>query len=160
MPIPLLDLQKQYTAIKSEIDAAIAGVVDSCRFIGGDEVTGFEEEMVSYLGVEHAVSLNSGTDALYLAIRALGIGPGDEVITTPFTFISTAEIIAQAGATPVFVDIDPRTYCMDPAQLEGAVTEKTKAILPVHLFGQAAERFDSLVLGIRTLGAKHILGPG
>lgn len=139
MPIPLLDLKTQYAAIKPEIDAAIAEVVESCRFIGGDHVTGFEEEMSAYLGIAHAVSLNSGTDALYLAIRALDIGPGDDVITTPFTFISTAEIIAQAGATPVFVDIDERTYCMDPAQLEGAVTERTKAILPVHLFGQAAD---------------------
>ena len=139
MAIPLLDLKAQYASIKPEIDAVIAEVVESCRFIGGDQVTGFEEDVAAYLGVQHAVSLNSGTDALYLAVRALGIGPGDEVITTPFTFIATAEIIAQTGATPVFVDIDDRTYCIDPAQIERAVTERTKAILPVHLFGQAAD---------------------
>jgi len=137
--IPIYDPKPEIAAMRSEIDAAIKRVIDSGRFILGPEVSAFEEEVAEYLGVKHAVGLNSGTDALVIGLRALGVGPGDEVITTPFTFFATAEAISLVGATPVFVDIDPRTFNIDPALIPAAITERTKAIVPVHLYGQAAD---------------------
>lgn len=139
MKIPILDLTAQYKSIKSEIDTAIARVVDSQHFILGPEVGAFESEVAAYCGTKYAIGVASGTDALILSLKALGIGPGDEVITTPFTFFATAESISLVGAKPVFVDIDPKTYCINPELIEDAITKKTKAIIPVHLFGQCAD---------------------
>jgi dTDP-4-amino-4,6-dideoxygalactose transaminase len=135
MEIPLVDLHAQYRSIKEEIDKAIAGTIASSQFILGPEVKAFEAEMAAYIGVKHAVGVASGTDALHLAMLALGIGPGDEVITTPFTFIATVDMMMHAGARPVFVDIDPETFNLDPSLVEAKITRKTKAILPVHLYG-------------------------
>lgn len=147
-----LDLKKQYQAIKPEIDKAVFAVLDSGRFIGGEEVEKFEEEVAQYCGANFAVSVNSGTDALFFSLKALGIGPGDEVITTPFTFIATGEVIANLGAKPVFVDIDLATFNIDATRIEEKITTKTKAILPVHLFGQAANMSK-----IMTVAQKHNL---
>lgn len=137
--IPPLDLAKQYTFIADEVNKAVLEVLASGRYIGGSTVEHFEQEFAKYIGVSHCVSCNSGTDALYLALCALEIGQGDEVITTPFTFIATSETITHTGATPVFVDIDPHTLNLDISQLEKAITPRTKAILPVHLFGQPVD---------------------
>lgn len=134
-----LDLHAQYTTIQRDIDRAIRRVFQSCAFIGGEEVEQFEQDMRTYCKVRHAISLNSGTDALFLALKALGIGKGDEVITTPFTFIATAGTIAQTGATPVFADIDPATFNIDSKEIEKKITPRTKAIMPVHLFGRMAD---------------------
>jgi dTDP-4-amino-4,6-dideoxygalactose transaminase len=139
MQIPMVDLKGQLQAIRKEIDAELAKSLDETRFILGPNVQALEEEFAAYCGTRFAVGVASGTDALHLAIRAAGIGPGDEVITSPFTFIATAEAIAYVGAIPVFVDVDPRTYNIDVSKIEAAITPKTKAILPVHLFGQPAE---------------------
>ncbi len=135
--IPMVDLRVQYQALKQEIDSSISEVLQNTRFILGDNVRALESEIADYLNCRHAVSCASGTDALHLALVALDIGPGDEVITTPFTFIATAEAIAYVGATPVFVDIDHVSFNIDVDDIEGAITEKTKAILPVHIFGQS-----------------------
>jgi len=137
--VPPLDLAKQYTLIGEEVNAAVLKVLASGRYIGGPIVEQFEQAFAQYIGVEHCVGCNSGTDALYLALRALNIGLGDEVITSPFTFVATAEMITAVGATPVFVDIDPTTFNLDVNQLEGAITPKTRAILPVHLFGHPVD---------------------
>lgn len=137
--IPPIDLAQQYKTIEEEINAAVLNVLASGRYIGGNTVESFEQKFAAYIGVSHAVSCNSGSDALYLALRALGIGAGDEVITTPFTFIATAEAISAVGATPVFVDIDAQTFNLDINQVSSAITGKTKAILPVHLFGQPVD---------------------
>jgi dTDP-4-amino-4,6-dideoxygalactose transaminase len=137
--IPLVDLKAQYLSIKDEIDAAIQRVVDSAGFIMGPDVRAFEGEFARFCGVRYAVGVDSGTAALHLAFLSCDIGPGDEVITTPHTFIATIGMLGRVGARPVFVDIDPRTYNMDPAKIEAAITERTKAILPVHLYGQPAE---------------------
>jgi dTDP-4-amino-4,6-dideoxygalactose transaminase len=137
--IPLVDLKAQYASIKTEVNAAIQGVLDSCQFALGPEVARFEEEFAAYSGAGLGVGVNSGTSALHLALLAADIGPGDEVITVPFTFVATAAAIRYTGATPVFVDIDPRTFTMDPAGLEAAITRRTKAIMPVHLYGQMAD---------------------
>ena len=137
--IPLVDLKAQYASIKDEIDAAIANIIDNTRFIGGPELTAFEEAFAAYQGTAHCVGCASGTAAIFLALRALGIQPGDEIITTPHTFIATVEPIEEIGAVPVFVDIDPHTYNIDPAQIEAAITERTRAIMPVHLYGQLAQ---------------------
>lgn len=137
--IPMVDLQTQYRQLKSEIDDGIGKALADCRFILGPNVQAFEEEIADYLGIKHAVSCASGTDALHLALLAAGIGAGDEVITSAFTFIATAEAIKYVGAVPVFVDIDPKTFNIDPAEVSKAITDKTKAILPVHLFGQPAD---------------------
>jgi len=135
----MVDLKAQYDSIKGEIDSAIRRVVESGQFILGPETKALEEEITAYLGVKYAVGVASGTDALHLALLTCGIKPGDEVITTPFTFIATAEAITNCGATPVFVDIDPKTCNIDPAKIEPGITEKTRAILPVHLYGQPAD---------------------
>lgn len=137
--IPLVDLKAQYLGLKPEIDAAIARVIDSTQFILGSEVAGFEEEFAAFCTARHCVAVNSGTSALHLALLALGIGPGDEVITTPHTFVATVAAILYTGARPVFVDIDPRSHTMDPAGIAAAVTERTRAVLPVHLYGQPAD---------------------
>jgi dTDP-4-amino-4,6-dideoxygalactose transaminase len=137
--IPILDLKAQYESIKDEINTAIAEVLESTQFILGPVVRDLEQRVAAYCGCKYGVGVASGTDALRLTLTALGIGPGDEVITTPFTFIATANTISHCGARPVFVDIDPRTYNIDPTTIEAAITERTKAILPVHLYGQPAD---------------------
>ena len=134
--IPPIDLTRQYNSIGKEVSAAVQDVLTSGRYIGGPLVESFEQQFADYLGAIECVACNSGTDALYLALRALEIGPGDEVITTPFTFIATAEVITAVGATPVFIDIDAQTFNLDVNQIAAAITDKTKAIMPVHLFGQ------------------------
>ena len=143
MKIPFLDLKAQYQTIKTEIDAAIQRVVDSGHFILGENVRALEREVADYYGCPYAVGVASGTDAIHLSLRALGIGPGDEVITTPFTFIGTAEAIIYTGARPVFVDIDSQTFNIDPNRIEEYLKKKPsarpKAILPVHLYGQPAD---------------------
>src|SRR5512140_1987143 len=131
--IPMVDLKIQYLKIKDEIDGGILEALEKTQFILGPNVAAFETEAAAYLGVQHAVGVASGTDALHLALAAAGIGAGDEVITTPFTFIATAEAIRYVGATPVFVDIDPRGFNIDPVRIEAAITPKSRAILPVHL---------------------------
>ena len=139
MGIPLVDLKAQYKVIKPEIETALRRVIESTAFILGPEVAAFEEEFAAFCEARHAVGISSGTDALHLALRACGVKPGDEVITTPFTFIATTEAISMCGARPVFVDIDGRTYNIDPTQIEAHITPRTKAILPVHLYGQPAD---------------------
>ena len=139
MNIQMVDLVTQYKKIKPEIDEAIHRVLDSGHYILGKEVGEFEAAAAKYLGTRHAIGCASGTDALQVALMALGVGPGDEVITTPFTFVATAETIALLGAKPVYVDIDPKTFNLDPAAVEKAISAKTKAIIPVHLYGHAAD---------------------
>lgn len=139
MKVPFLDLQAHHASRRGELADAINQVVDAAAFAGGPFVSGFEADFAGYCETRHAVGVGSGTDALWLALLALGIGPGDEVITVPMTFIATAEAISRTGARPVFVDIEDLTYTMDPAGLERAVTPRTKAIIPVHLFGQMAD---------------------
>ena len=139
MKVNFLDLKVQYEAIKDEIAEALQAVLDKTAFAGGPFVAKFEEEFAAYSQTEHAVGVGSGTEALWVALLAGGVGPGDEVITVPNTFIATAEAISFAGATPVFVDVDETTHNMDPNLLEAAITSKTKAVIPVHLFGQPAD---------------------
>ncbi|XGV99208.1 MAG: DegT/DnrJ/EryC1/StrS family aminotransferase [Leptolyngbya sp. BL-A-14] len=134
--IPPFDLSEQYKIIGDEVNAAVLAVLASGRYIGGSIVESFEHQFANYIGTAECIACNSGTDALFLALRALNIQPGDEVITTPFTFIATAEVISAVGATPVFVDIEADTFNLDLAQVEAAITDRTKVILPVHLFGQ------------------------
>ncbi|WP_376690069.1 DegT/DnrJ/EryC1/StrS family aminotransferase [Wenzhouxiangella sp. EGI_FJ10409] len=138
-PVPMVDLRAQHERLQPGLGEAMATVMADTRYILGPNVQALESELADYLGVADAVSCASGTDALHLALRAAGIGPGDEVITTPFTFIATAEAICYCGAEPVFVDIDPRSFNIDPERVAAAVTERTRAILPVHLFGQPAD---------------------
>lgn len=147
--IPFLDLQAQHECIRAEIVDAIAGVIDSCRFALGPEVTAFEEEYAAYCGSAYGVAVNSGTSALHLALLAAGVGPGDEVITVPMTFVATVEAIRFSGAQPVFVDIDPYTFTMDPVQIEAAVSARTRAIIPVHLYGQPADMDPILAVAKR-----------
>lgn len=146
----LIDLQAQYQRIQSEVEAGIHAVLEHGRYVNGPEIETLEARLAAYAGVDHCVALASGTDALLVAMMALDIGPGDEVITTPFTFIATGEMIGLLGATPVFVDIDPATYNIDAAQIEAAITERTRAILPVSLFGQMADMH-----AINAIGARH-----
>jgi dTDP-4-amino-4,6-dideoxygalactose transaminase len=139
MKLQMVDVLGQYQHIKADVDAAIHRVLDSGQFIQGKEVGEFERQIAGYLGIAECVACASGTDALQIALMTLGIGRGDEVITTPFTFVATAEVIGLLGAIPVYVDIDPRTYNIDPALIERAITPRTKAIIPVHLYGLPAE---------------------
>lgn len=137
--IPYLDLKAQYRSIKPEIDAALERVLDSCQFVLGPEVAAFEQDFAKYCGTSECIALNSGTSALHLALLAAGVGRGDEVVTVPFTFVASVAAVEYAGAKPVLVDIDPRSFTMDPAAIEGAITSRTKAILPVHLYGQPVD---------------------
>ncbi|MBS1655279.1 MAG: aminotransferase class I/II-fold pyridoxal phosphate-dependent enzyme, partial [Bacteroidetes bacterium] len=137
-PIQMVDTKNQYLKIKSEVDAAVIQVMESSGFINGKAVHDFSSNLSSYLGVKHTIPCANGTDALQIAMMALDLKPGDEVITPSFTYIATTEVIALLRLTPVFVEVDPKTFCMDPAALEKAITPKTKAIVPVHLYGQAA----------------------
>ena len=137
--IPFVDLKAQYTSIKDEVNAAIQGVLDSCQFTLGSEVVEFEKEFAAYSDAKIGVGVNTGTSALHLALLAAGVGRGHEVITVPFTFVATVSAIDYTGATPVFIDIDPKTFTMDAAALEDAITDKTKAIIPVSLYGQTAD---------------------
>jgi dTDP-4-amino-4,6-dideoxygalactose transaminase len=137
--VPYLDLKAQYQSIKLEIDAAISRVLESGQFVLGAEVAGFERDFAAYCGTPECVALNSGTSALHLALLAAGIGPGDEVITVPFTFVASVAAVLYAGARPVLIDIEPRSFTMNPAAIEAAITQRTKAILPVHLYGQPAD---------------------
>ncbi len=139
MQVPLLDLRAQYADIQPDVDQAVHRVLDSCRFIGGPEVAGLEEEIARYSRCAHAVGCASGTDALLLSLRALDVGPGDEVVTSAFSFFASAGTIANVGARPVFVDVDPRTFNLDPHRLEAAITPLTKAVIAVHLFGQCCD---------------------
>jgi len=139
MQVPLLDLKAQYAEIKVDVDAAVKSVMESCHFIGGPEVKALEEEVARYSQTAHAVACASGTDALLLAMWALGIGPGDEVVTSAYSFFASAGTIANNGATPVFVDVDPRTYNIDPHRLEAAITPRTKAVVAVSLYGQCCD---------------------
>lgn len=137
--VPFVDLKAQYASIKGEVDTAIGRVLESCQFTLGPEVGAFETEFSAYCGATQGIAVNSGTSALHLALLAAGVGPGDEVITVPFTFVATVSAICYTGATPVFVDIDPQSLTMDPTQIAAAITDRTKAILPVHLYGQTAD---------------------
>lgn len=139
MNIPLIDLKAQYNSIAEELETVTKEVLSSASYIMGKNVTEFEKEFAEYIGVKHAISVGNGTDALVIALKSLGIGRGDEVITTPFTFFATAETISAVGAVPVFVDVEKDTFDIDPAKIEEKITNKTKAILPVHIFGQSAK---------------------
>jgi dTDP-4-amino-4,6-dideoxygalactose transaminase len=146
MNVPFLDLKRQYSSIKEELDQAVFSVLSHSRFIMGPEVKAFEEKVAEYCGSKFAIGVASGTDALLLSLRACGVGAEDEVITTGFSFFATAGVITRLGATPVYVDIDPDTYNMAPDQIEKKITSKTKAIMPVHLYGQCAEMDPILVI--------------
>jgi dTDP-4-amino-4,6-dideoxygalactose transaminase len=150
MTVPLLDLKAQYADLRTDLDAAVRGVMESCHFIGGPEVKALEDEVARYSQTTHAVACASGTDALLLAMWALGIGPGDEVVTSAYSFFASAGTIANNGATPVFVDIDPRTYNLDPHRLEAAITPRTKAVVAVSLYGQCCD-----VPAIKAICDKH-----
>lgn len=150
--IPILDLKPEIDAYWTEYTDAMLSVLKSGQFINGPETVQFEKEAAAYLGVKHAIGVNSGTDALVIGLRAMGIGPGDEVITTPFTFYATAEAVSLVGATPVFVDIEPIGFNIDPKAIAAKITAKTKAIIPVHLFGQCAAMDE-----IQALADKHDL---
>ncbi|MBX7246436.1 MAG: DegT/DnrJ/EryC1/StrS family aminotransferase [Candidatus Sumerlaeaceae bacterium] len=139
MEVPFLDLKTPHREIWPEVLPVLEDAFKNAAFIGGPQVAGFEKEFAEFCGMEHCASVNSGTDALHLAFRALGIGPGDEVITVPHTFIATTEAISLAGAKPVFVDIEPKTCTIDPGKIEAAITPQTKGIVPVHLYGQCAD---------------------
>jgi dTDP-4-amino-4,6-dideoxygalactose transaminase len=152
MNIPLVDLKAQYKIIEEKAVKAVSEVLSSASYIMGKDVIEFEKEFADYVGVKHAISVGNGTDALVLALMACGIGQGDEVITTPFTFFSTAESISSIGATPVFVDVEKDTYNIDPLKIEEKITSKTKAIMPVHIFGQSAKMDE-----IMEIAKKHNL---
>jgi UDP-2-acetamido-2-deoxy-ribo-hexuluronate aminotransferase len=137
-PIQMVDLKSQYARIKAEVDQAIQGVLDSTAFINGKAVTDFSAGLEKYLGISHVIPCANGTDALQIALMGLGLEPGDEVITPSFTFIATTEVVALLRLKPVFADVDPKTFCLDPASLEKQITKKTKVIIPVHLYGQSA----------------------
>jgi len=147
--IPFVDLKAQYLALKPEIDAAVLGVLDQAAFILGPAVAAFEKDFAAFCGTSEAVGVNSGTSALHLALLAAGVGPGDEVITVPYTFVATVAAIEYAGARPVLVDIEPDYWTMDPAKLEAAITPRTKAIMPVHLYGQPADMDPILAIARR-----------
>lgn len=148
--IPLVDLAAQHAPLRDELRAAFERVLDESAYILGEEVAAFEQEMAAALGVPHVIGVSSGSDALLVSLMALGVGPGDEVITSPFTFFATVGAIVRVGATPVFVDIEPDTFLLDATQVEQAITKRTRAIMPVHLFGQACD-----LAQLRTLCATH-----
>ena len=150
MTVPLLDLHAQYGPIREEVLAAVTRVCDSQHFILGPEVDVLERELAARLNVRHAIGVSSGTDAILVALMALGIGPGDEVVTSAYSFFATAGCVSRLGATPVMVDIDPVTYGVDPAAVEAAITPRTRAIMPVHLFGGTADMERLLAIGRRT----------
>lgn len=152
MNIPLIDLQAQYKSLEEELNKAALEVLSSAKYIMGENVIEFEKEFASYIGVKHAISVGNGTDALVLALKAMGIKSGDEVITTPFTFFATAEAISAVGAVPVFVDVEKETFNIDVTKIEEKITNKTKAIIPVHIFGQAADMDE-----INKIAKKHNL---
>lgn len=152
MNIPLIDLKAQYDSLAEKLDKAALGVLSSANYIMGKTVTDFEKDFADFVGVKHAISVGNGTDALVLALKSMGIGEGDEVITTPFTFFATAETISAVGATPVFVDVDKETFNIDVAKIEEKITSKTKAIMPVHIFGQSADMDE-----INEIAKKHNL---
>ncbi len=168
--IPILDLNPEIDALWDELNDAFQRVLRSGQFIKGPELDAFEREVAAYLGTAHAVGVNSGTDALVIGLRALGIGPGDEVVTTPFSFFATAESISAVGATPVFADVDARTFNLDPDTIEPLITERTAAIMPVHLYGcpadgrimEIAERHGLLVVEdcAQSFGARFASGNG
>lgn len=169
--IPLVDLKGQYQKIKSEIDTSIAAVLESCQFINGSKVHAFCDKLSDFLSVEYVIPCANGTDALQIALMALELSPGDEIITTPFTFVATAEVIALLGLKPVFVDVNPCTFVINEFQIEQVITEKTKAIIPVHLFGQAAnmeailsiaEKYDLKIIedNAQAIGADYIFSDG
>src|ERR1700720_4991713 len=166
MKVPLLDLKAQYLAIKAEVDAAVAEVIESQHFILGPKVEACEKAIAQYCGCSHAVGMSSGSDALLACLMAENIGPGDEVITTTYTFFATTGAIAPVGGTPVLVDIDPETYNLDTAQIPSRVTNRTRAIIPVHLYGQmadmdtvmcVAEKYGLVVIedAAQAIGAQH-----
>jgi len=146
---PFLDLKAQYLSIKDEVDAAIQGVLDSCQFTLGSEVAAFESEFAAYCEAAHGIGVNTGTSALHLALLAAGVGAGDEVITVPFTFVATVSAVDYTGARPVFVDIDPRSFTIDVTAIEAAITPRTRAIIPVHLYGQPADMDPILAIARR-----------
>ena len=152
MNIPPFTLDRQYLEIGSEIEEAVLRVVKSGQFIGGNEISQFQESFASLVGVPYAIGCNSGTDALVIALRALDIGPGDEVITSSFSFFATAEAISIVGAKPIFVDINLSTYLIDPNLIESQITDKTKAIMPVHLFGNVVD-----MKSIKSIAQKYLL---
>ena len=152
MNVKILDLTRQYSLIQKEVEAAVCEQMKSGAYIGSGAVADFEDHFAKYIGVKHAISLNSGTDALVIALKSLGVGAGDEVITTPFSFFATAEAIAMTGATPVFADIEEVSFNLDPARIEEKITDKTKAILPVHIFGQPAD-----MVSINAIAGKYNL---
>ena len=147
MRVPFLDLKAHHAPLRAEFDRAIGEVIDSNAFAGGPVVAQFESEFAAFCGSRHAIGVGNGTDALWLALLACGIGPGDEVITVPNTFMATAEAITHTGATPVFVDVDERSYTINPDLLERARSPRTKAVIPVHLFGQVADMDQILSFG-------------
>lgn len=166
MSIPMADLKAQYRALEPEIKSALLDVLEKGQFILGENVSSLETEIAEMCGAKYGISVASGTDAITIALAALGIGPGDEVITTPFTFVATTESIVLVGARPVYVDIDPATYNIDPSAVEKAITPKTKALLPVHLYGQCAQMDELLAIaekhglavicdGAQAIGSKY-----
>ena len=169
--IQMVDLRSQYLNMKEEIDKAIHEVIDACAFINGPAVNAFQKELEKYLGIKHVIPCANGTDALQVSMMALGLQPGDEVITSSFTFIATAEVIALLRLTPVLVDVDPETFNIDPEAIERAITPKTKAIVPVHLFGQTAPMEEIMAISgkhklfviednCQTIGADYIFSDG
>src|SRR5437762_13246434 len=150
MKVPLLDLKEQNELLRPQIETALGRVLDSNGFILGGEVAELERELAEYCGVEFAIGCASGSDAILLAMMALDVGHGDEIITTPYSFFATVSSITRLGATPVFVDIDPQTYNLDPSQIEAKITERTKAIEPVHLYGQCAHMAE-----LNSIAEKH-----
>lgn len=153
--VPFLDLKAQYLSIKGEIDAAIAKILETSQFVLGDEVAALEREFAEYCGAAQGVGVNSGTSALHLALLACGVGPGDEVVTVPHTFVATVAAIRYTGARPVYVDVDPASFTMDPALLEAAIGPRTKAVIPVHLYGQPAD-MDPILAVARRRGLRVI----
>jgi dTDP-4-amino-4,6-dideoxygalactose transaminase len=156
MPIPFVDLKVQHEAIREELDREFRKVFEKTAFIMGPTLAEFEEAFARYCGVKHAIGVANGTDALLLALKAFGIGPGDEVITAVNTFIATAEAIVHAGATPVFVDCDPQTYTLDVSQIRAKISSRTKAIIPVHLYGQPADMDPIVELAKNYVGSTSL----